>query len=55
MSEEIKFDCRTGDGEPFNQAIVFNEPLTMYEGDEFIMEYDDFKVISVVLKRKNSS
>ncbi len=43
-------DCMIG-----RLVTAFNEPLIMYEGDEFIMEYDDFKVISMFIRRKNSS
>ena len=39
----------------FGRLVTANEPLIMYEGDEFIMEYDDFKVSSMFIRRKNSS
>ena len=52
--EEIKFEAKE-ECELLNCATIFNEPLIMYEGDEFTMEYDDFKVISMVVRRKNSS
>ena len=42
-------DCTIG------RLVTANEPLIMYEGDEFTMEYDDFKVISMFIRRKNSS
>jgi hypothetical protein len=50
--EEIKSKCKVEDDVFLNQTILFNEPLIMYEGDEFIMEYDDSKVIFMSIRRK---
>ncbi len=52
--EEIEFEAMEGDG-LLKCVTIFNGPVIMYKGDELIMEYDNFKVISVFIRRKNSS
>lgn len=58
MSRRLRFKYEfkhVEDVNPFRCIIKFKEPLILYDGDEFTMEYDNLKVISLSVKRKNSS
>ena len=51
MFEKVEFECEA-DIEPFDLTTIFNDPLIMYEGDKFIMDYDEDEVNYIVIRRK---
>jgi len=55
MIEEIEIDIKTNEDNPFTQSILFKEPVTLNSGDTIIINFIDWRINYVVIKRKNSS